>query len=153
MSHHNFLPPCGINTISNFSRHAGLINISTMPTLSCHAGIFSNFSRHMGTITNFFPPCEIIFLKGPSSFCRRREIRRRRGAPRRRTRAVETARGTVERHPGDALCPESEAWTPLAARIQLPAHHGGDDGREKTRVGSLPLHPFPVMLGLGFVIL
>jgi hypothetical protein len=48
----------------NFSRHAGFINISTMPTLPRHAGIFSNFSRHAGTITNFFPPCEIIFLKG-----------------------------------------------------------------------------------------
>jgi hypothetical protein len=49
---------------ANFSRHAGLININTMPTLPRHAGISSDFSRHAGTITKFFPPCEIIFLKG-----------------------------------------------------------------------------------------
>ena len=35
------------------SRHAGLVNICTMPTLPRHAGISSNFSRHAGTITNF----------------------------------------------------------------------------------------------------
>jgi hypothetical protein len=57
--------------MSNFSRHAGLINTSTIPSSPGHAGIFSNFSRHAGTITNFFPPCEIIFLKGHKyQYCR-----------------------------------------------------------------------------------
>jgi hypothetical protein len=49
-------------------------------------------------------------------FLSRVRSQRRRGAPRRRTSAVEATCGTIERHPGDALCPESEAWTPPAAR-------------------------------------
>ena len=37
---------------AKLSRHAGLVNICTMPTLPRHAGFFY-FSHHRGIITNF----------------------------------------------------------------------------------------------------
>jgi hypothetical protein len=50
--------------MSNFSRHAGLINTSTTPSSPRHAGIFSNFFRHAGTITKLFPAMRDNFLEG-----------------------------------------------------------------------------------------
>ena len=47
---------------AKLSRHAGLVNICTMPTLPHHAGIFSNFFPPCGYYHKLFPPCEIVLL-------------------------------------------------------------------------------------------
>jgi hypothetical protein len=50
----------------------------------------------------------------------RRELRRRRGTPRRHGRAAGATRGAVERHHGGALWPEPEAET-ARRRVLAPA--------------------------------